>query len=75
MTVTPSFEQRGSIGADDIESKLLGVETTLAIEAGAPPEDVARLVRTAERMCFLMDAIRQPHSLEQRTLLNGNALF
>jgi len=74
MTVTPSFEQIGSIGADDIQSRLSGVETRLELESDSPTEDVARLVRTAERMCFLMDAIREPHPVSSTIVLNGAPL-
>jgi hypothetical protein len=74
MTVTACFEQIGSIGADDIQSRLSGVETRLELESDAPVEKVTRLVRTAERMCFLMDAIREPHSVSSTVLLNGEPL-
>lgn len=74
MRVTPRFEQTGSIGADTSTSRLLDVETELDIESPAPPEDVARLVATAERMCFLLDAIRLPHEVRSSTSLNGRRL-
>ena len=71
MTVTPRFTQTGSIGADDATSRLLDVETRLELESAADPREVARLVATAERMCFLMDAIRNPHEVTARVALNG----
>jgi organic hydroperoxide reductase OsmC/OhrA len=74
MTVTPRFEQTGSIGADTATSRLIDVETSLHIESDAPPEDIAKLVSTAERMCFLMDAIREPHEVRNSTSLNGQPL-
>ena len=74
MTVTPSFEQTGSIGADSVASRLIDVETSLHIDSPASKEEIARLVATAERMCFLMDAIREPHTVRNSVTLNGESL-
>lgn len=74
MTVTPRFEQIGSIGADTVQSRLLDVSTSLHIDSPEDPEKIARLVATAERMCFLMDTIRQPHEVHTSTSLNGKTL-
>ena len=74
MTVTPRFEQTGSIGADSIQSRLVDVETELHIDSSAAPEEIAKLVSTAERMCFLMDTIREPHEVRNSTSLNGELL-
>ena len=74
MVVTPRFEQTGSIGADTIASKLVDVETSLDIESDASAEDVSKLIKTAERMCFLMDAIRNPHPVQNTVRLNDEAL-
>ena len=74
MVVTPRFEQSGSIGADTIASQLVDVETTLDIESDAPTEQIEKLVQTAERMCFLMDVIRNPHPVNATVRLNGDEL-
>ena len=74
MTVTPRFEQTGSIGADTVRSRLVDVETSLHIDSPADPEKIAKLVATAERMCFLMDTIREPHEVRNSTSLNGQPL-
>ena len=74
VTVTPRFEQTGSIGADDVQSRLADIGTHLELESDADPGEVARLVNTAERMCFMMDAIRNPHPLQASTTLNGVSL-
>ena len=74
MTVTPRFEQTGSIRADTAQSRLIDVETSLHIDSPAEPEKIAALVATAERMCFLMDAIREPHEVRNSTSLNGEPL-
>jgi hypothetical protein len=74
MTVTPHFEQTGSIVADTATSRLLDIETDLRIDSDASPEVIAKLVATAERMCFLLDAIREPHEVRTATSLNGEPL-
>ena len=74
MRVTPRFEQTGSIAADTATSRLVDVETELELESQAAPEAIAKLVATAERMCFLMDVIRGAHSVRATATLNGDAL-
>ncbi len=74
MVVTPRFEQSGSIGADTVSSQLVDVETTLDISSSAATEEIEKLVRTAERMCFLMDVIRNPHPVRATVRLNGEAI-
>lgn len=74
MTVTPAFTQTGSIGADTAKSELTSIATSLEIESQAPEALVAKLVATAERMCFLMDALRRPHTVETAVTLNGKPL-
>lgn len=71
MVVTPRFEQTGSIVRGDAASRLIDVETKLELESSAEAAVVADLVATAERMCFLMDAIRNPHPVQARVALNG----
>lgn len=74
MIVKPRFEQTGSIRADTVKSRLVEVETSLHIDSPAPPAVIAQLVATAERMCFLMDTIREPHEVRNSVLLNGEPL-
>lgn len=74
MIVKPRFEQTGSIRADTVGSRLIDVETSLNIDSSAPRETIAKLVATAERMCFLMDTIREPHEVRNSVSLNGEPL-
>ncbi len=74
MLVTPRFEQTGSIRGDDVQSRLLDVETHLELESSAGQQQIETLVATAERMCFLLDTIRNPHSVTAKVSLNGAAL-
>lgn len=74
MTVSPRFTQEGSIMADTVQSRLIDIDTSLEITTSAPREDVARLIATAERMCFMMDAVREPHEVRTRVTVNGETL-
>ena len=74
MVVTPRFEQTGSIGAGDALSTLVDVDTKLELESSADDAQVAEVVRQAERMCFLMDVIRSPRTVNATVSLNGKTL-
>lgn len=74
MTVSPQFSQEGSILADTVESRLLSIDTALEITTSALRDKVAKLVATAERMCFMMDAVREPHEVRTRVTVNGDVL-
>lgn len=74
MVVTLRFEQTGSLGAGDASSRFVDVDTKLELESSADPSLVATIVDQAERMCFLMDAIRNPQTVNASTSLNGDAL-
>lgn len=74
MTVTATYDMNGSILAGTAEHRLHEIETRLTIESGAGREVVAEIVRLAERMCFVMDAITRPHEVARTVVLNGEAL-
>lgn len=74
LMVTPRFEQTGSIGAGNAASRLVDVETKLELESSASPDVVAGVVALAERMCFVLDAIRNPRAVNATATLNGVAL-
>ncbi len=74
VTVSPSFTQEGSIIADTAVSRLLDMETAVEITTAAAREDVARLLETAERMCFVLNAVHEPHTVRRRAMVNGEPL-
>jgi organic hydroperoxide reductase OsmC/OhrA len=74
MRVTARYRVDGSVLNDTIQGLMLGAETTLEIDSPDPPERVARVVRNAERGCFVMQALQQPVSVTVRTVLNGTLL-
>ena len=74
MRVTARYRVDGSVLNDSIQGRMLGAETTLEIDSPDPPERVARVVRNAERGCFVMQALVNPVPVHGRTLLNGTLL-
>jgi hypothetical protein len=74
MTVSPRFTQEGSILADTVRSELIDIDTALEITTSAPREAVAKLIATAERMCFMMDVVREPHEVRTRVTVNGEVM-
>jgi hypothetical protein len=74
MHVRASFRVTGSVLDDTIGGEMLGAETTLALESPDPPDRVARVVRNAERGCFVMQALLRPVPVIGRTLLNDEPL-
>ena len=74
MRVTARYRVDGSVLNDTIQGRMLGAETTLEIDSPDPPERVAKVVRNAERGCFVMQALQHPVPVTGRTLLNGEPL-
>jgi hypothetical protein len=74
MRVKARYRVDGSVLNDTIQGRMLGAETTLEIDSPDPPDLVARVVRNAERGCFVMQALLNPVPVTPRTLLNGAPL-
>ncbi len=74
MRVTARYRVDGSVLNDTIQARMLGAETTLEIDSPDPPERVARVVRNAERGCFVLQALQSPVPIAARTTLNGARL-
>lgn len=70
MHVTARFRVTGSVLDDTIEGEMLGAETLLELESPDPSDRVARVVRNAERACFVMQVLLRPVPVTGRTLLN-----
>ncbi len=71
MRVTARYRVDGSVLNDTIEGRMLGAETTLEVDSPDPPERVAKVVRNAERGCFVLQALQNPVPVTARTMLNG----
>jgi len=74
MKVTARYRVDGSVLKDSVEAQMVGAETALELESPDPPERVARVVRNAERGCFVMQALLKPVPITTTTLLNGAPL-
>jgi hypothetical protein len=64
----------GAVLIDSVQGDALSFETHLEIDSPEPPEKVARLICTAERGCFVMQALLKPMPLTSTTSLNGQPL-
>ena len=74
MHVTARFKVEGSVLNDTVQAEMVGVETRLELDSPEPPEKIARLVRNAERGCFVMQGLLRPVPIQSATVLNGQPL-
>ena len=74
MHVVTRFRVTGSVLQDSIDGEMIGAETTLEIESPDDPARVARVIRNAERGCFVMQALLRPVPVTATTVLNGTTL-
>jgi hypothetical protein len=74
MHVTTRFRVEGSVLNDTVQAEMVGVETRLELESPEPPAKIARLVRNAERGCFVMQGLLKPVPITGATVLNGQPL-
>ncbi len=74
MHVTARYRVDGSVLNDTVQAQMVGVETRLELDSPEPPAKVARLVRNAERGCFVMQALLRPVPIAATTVLNGQPL-
>ena len=71
MRVRARYRVTGSVLKDSVMGTMLGAETTLEIDSPSDPAQVARVVRNAERGCFVMQALLNPVPVTTETVLNG----
>jgi hypothetical protein len=74
MKVIARYRVEGSVLNDTIAASMVGAETILEVDSSDAPERVARVVRNAERGCFVMQALLKPVPISARTVLNGTPL-
>ena len=74
MHVTTHFRVAGSVLRDTIEGEAVGVDTRLEIDSPEAPDKVARVIRNAERGCFVMQALLKPVPITSQTFLNAEPL-
>jgi organic hydroperoxide reductase OsmC/OhrA len=71
MRVTARYRVDGSVLNDSVQAQMVGAETVLEVTSPDPPERVARIIRNAERGCFVMQALLQPVPIATTARLNG----
>jgi hypothetical protein len=74
MHVTARYRVDGSVLNDTVQARMVGVETRLELDSPEPAERVARLVKNAERGCFVMQGLLSPVPIQSTTVLNGQPL-
>ena len=74
MRVVARYRVDGSVLNDTVEANMLGAETTLEVDSPDSPERVARVLRSAERGCFVVQALQKPVPVTTSALLNGQPL-
>jgi hypothetical protein len=74
MRVRARYRVSGSVLNDSVMGAMLGAETTLEIDSPADAALVTRVVRNAERGCFVMQALLNPVPVTAETVLNGRPL-
>ena len=74
MHVTARYRVDGSVLNDSVQATMVGVETRLELESPEAPEKIARLVRNAERGCFVVQGLIKPVPVSSTTVLNGKSL-
>ena len=75
MRVRARYRVTGSVLNDTVVASMVGAETTLEIDSPDAPTQVAKVVRNAERGCFVMQALLQPVPIVSKTVLNGMSLM
>jgi hypothetical protein len=74
MRVRARYRVTGSVLNESVMASMVGAETTLEIDSPDEPALVAKVVRNAERGCFVMQALLKPVPVLAQTALNGQPL-
>jgi hypothetical protein len=74
MRVRARYRVTGSVLHDSVIAEMVGAENTLEIDSPDAPAQVAKVVRNAERGCFVMQALLKPVPIPGQTILNAQAL-
>jgi hypothetical protein len=77
-TVSRNGEGHMTFACDEgpglVQAQMVGADTTLELESPDPPDRIARVVRNAERGCFVLQALMHPIPITSMTRLNGSLL-
>jgi hypothetical protein len=73
VRVTARFKNEGSVLRETVQAEGLGFEARCELISNEPPEKVAKVVRNAEKGCYVMQTILKPTPVERQFTLNGEA--
>ena len=74
VKVRGRYRVDGSVLNDTIDAAMQGAEIDVEMESTDTPDRVARVLRNAERGCFVMQALLRPVPVTTRARLNGEPL-
>jgi hypothetical protein len=72
--VTARFKSEGSVLAETVQAEGLDFATRCELSSNETADKVAKVVRNAEKGCYVMQTILKPTSVERQYTLNGKAL-
>jgi uncharacterized OsmC-like protein len=72
MTVTARFHVEGSVLKGTILGSPLEFDLQIDVDSDEPPEKVARVLRTAERTCYVMQSLLATVHVNSAWTLNGD---
>jgi hypothetical protein len=74
MRVTTRFHIEGSVLRGTLASRPLRFDVEVDVVSPEPEERIARLLRTAERSCYVLQSLLEPVDVRRAYRLNGEAL-
>jgi hypothetical protein len=74
MKVRGRYRVEGSVLNETIDAAMVGADVDVELESPDTPERVARVLRNAERGCFVMQALLRPVPVTTHAKLNGSPL-
>jgi hypothetical protein len=73
VLVTARFKNEGSVLRETIQAEGLGFETRCELISSDTAEKVAKVLRNAEKGCYVMQTILKPTPVDRQFTLNGKA--
>jgi hypothetical protein len=71
--VTARFKSEGSVLRETVQAEGLGFETRCELTSSESPDKVAKVMRNAEKGCYVLQTILKPTPVERQYTLNGEA--
>jgi hypothetical protein len=71
--VVARFKNEGSVLRETVQAEVLGFETRCELVSSEPADKVAKVMRNAEKGCYVMQTILKPTPVKRQFTLNGAA--